>query len=39
MWVAKKEIEVSERLETYFARMKEVPSVTQALAERGLPEP
>jgi len=36
MWSAKHGIEMPERLETYFARMKKVPSVAQALAEEGL---
>ncbi len=36
MGAAKHDIEISERLETYFARMKEVPSVARALAEEGL---
>lgn len=36
MWAAKHGIEVSDRLQTYFARMKQMPSVAQALAEEGL---
>jgi len=36
MWSAKHGIEMPGRLETYFARMKKVPSVAQALAEEGL---
>lgn len=36
MWAAKHGIELPRRLETYFARMKEVPSVAQALVEEGL---
>ncbi|PWC34315.1 glutathione S-transferase N-terminal domain-containing protein [Azospirillum sp. TSO35-2] len=36
MWAPKSGIELPERLRSYFARMKEVPSVARALAEEGL---
>lgn len=36
LWAANHGIEVSERLTTYVARMKQVPSVAQALVEEGL---
>jgi glutathione S-transferase len=36
MWAARHGIEVPERFETYFARMKQIPSVARALAEEGL---
>lgn len=36
MWAAKHEIDVSDRLETYFARMKASPTVAQALTAEGL---
>jgi glutathione S-transferase len=36
MWATNHEIELPERLKTWFNRMKEVPSVAQALAEEGL---
>jgi glutathione S-transferase len=36
MWASKHGIEVSARLQTYFDRMKQVPSVARALAEEGL---
>ena len=36
MWAAKHGIEVSERFKTYYASMKKVPSVAQALVEEGL---
>ncbi|WP_407181126.1 glutathione S-transferase C-terminal domain-containing protein [Bradyrhizobium sp. STM 3562] len=36
MWAYRHGIEISQRLRAYFARMKELPSVAQALAEEGL---
>ncbi|WP_024509897.1 glutathione S-transferase N-terminal domain-containing protein [Bradyrhizobium sp. ARR65] len=36
MWADRHGIEISERLRTYFARMKQLPSIAQALAEEGL---
>jgi glutathione S-transferase len=35
-WAAKNEIAVSKKLDAYFARMKQVPSVAKALADEGL---